>query len=235
MNSLLISAELFVYVALLFYVLGFLFRDELWLRGLLFIGTFFYILYYYFAADTPLWDAIITSGILGLVNIVMIGVVILERTTFAMNAETAELYSYFSNLSPGQFRRIMKRGQQQVSGEAQTLCREGETLDRLYFVVDGTVYITKGAKRSLVSDGSFVGEVAFLRGTPASATVDIGPGTTYVVWEHDVLRALMAKSPNLANALLAKFNMDLAGKVARSHPEDVKAQAYEGDARKLGS
>jgi len=53
------SAEIFVYGALLFYVLGFLFRDELWLRGLLFVGTIFYILYYYFAAQSPLWDAIL--------------------------------------------------------------------------------------------------------------------------------------------------------------------------------
>ena len=66
------SAGVFVNLALLFYVLGFLARDEIWLRGLILIGTAFYLIYYYYAADTPLWDAIFASGVLGLANIYMI-------------------------------------------------------------------------------------------------------------------------------------------------------------------
>jgi len=85
------TAEIFVYAALLFYVLGFLFRDELWLRGLLFVGTIFYIIYYYYAASNPLWDAILTSSILGVVNVAMIGVVIWERTKFTMSSDQASI------------------------------------------------------------------------------------------------------------------------------------------------
>ena len=41
-----LSAGMFVHLALLFYILALLAREELLLRGLLMIGTVFYIIYY---------------------------------------------------------------------------------------------------------------------------------------------------------------------------------------------
>lgn len=218
MLSYLLSAEALVYAALLFYAMGFLFRDELWLRGLLFIGTVFYILYYYYAAQSPLWEAIITSSILGVINISMIAVVALERTTFAMGADTAALYGHFSNLSPGQFRRIMKQGTMMVAEKDETISVEGEPLDHFYFVYDGQSKITKRGLTTKVPVGHFIGEVAFLKGVPATATVTVAKGSRYVIWQQSKLRQLMKKSPNLSNGLLALLNMDLAGKVATSQP-----------------
>jgi len=68
----------------------------------LFIGTMFYIFYYYYAAESPLWEAMFTSGLLGLVNVSMILVVLLERSTVGMGSDAAVLYGFFQNLSPGQ-------------------------------------------------------------------------------------------------------------------------------------
>ncbi len=218
MLSFLMSAEALVYAALLFYVLGFLFRDELWLRGLLFIGTMFYILYYYHAADSPLWEAIITSSILGFVNIAMISVVVFERTTFGMGADSAVLYGYFKNLSPGQFRKMMKQGSMHIAQKDETLAVEGETLNTFYFVFEGHSIITKRGISTDVPVGHFIGEVAFLKGGPATATARVQKGSRYVAWTHRDLKTLMKKSPNLSNALLALLNMDMAGKVGRSQP-----------------
>jgi len=60
--------------------------------------------------------------------------------------------------------------------------------------------------------------VAFLTGSRASASVRFEQGARYVVWEHAALQALMEKAPNLSNALLARLNLDMAGKVAVSFP-----------------
>lgn len=216
--SVILSAEALVYLAFVFYVLGFLFRDELWMRGLLLFGTVFYLLYYFYAPQTPLWDAILTSSIMGIVNIAMICVVVAERTTFTMSQEKAAIYTHFSNLSPGQFRRVMKRGDNCVAKARERLCVGGEPLRDLYFLVAGNAEITKRGETITVQAGRFVGEVAFLRGTPASATVDVLKGATYVRWDHAKLSALMQKSPNIHNAMVARFNLDLADKVATSQP-----------------
>jgi len=50
------SAGSFVYLALMFYVLGSLVRDELWLRVLILTGSFCYVIYYIYAPERPLWD-----------------------------------------------------------------------------------------------------------------------------------------------------------------------------------
>lgn len=216
--SFLMTAEALVYAALFFYVLGFLFRDELWLRGLLFIGTMFYILYYYHAAESPLWEAMLTSSILGAVNISMICVVAWERSTIGMRGDTASLYGYFENLTPGQFRRILKRGTLNTARERTKLSQEGDALEHFYFVYEGYSIITKRGKTTDVPAGHFIGEVAFLKGGPATATVEVAPGSHYISWRQDDLRRLMRKSPNLSNGLLALLNMDMAGKVATSQP-----------------
>jgi len=216
--SYLTSAESLVYCAVFFYVLGFLFRDELWLRGLLFIGTMFYIFYYYYAAESPLWEAMFTSGLLGLVNVSMILVVLLERSTVGMGSDAAVLYGFFQNLSPGQFRRIMKRGTLQTATRDEVLSKEGEPLTTFYFVFEGKSTIAKRGQTVEVPAGHFIGEVAFLKGGPATASVTVSKGTRYVAWKHEALRDLMQRSPNLSNGLIALLNMDMAGKVARSQP-----------------
>jgi len=139
----LFTGETFVYCALLFYVLGFMFRDELWLRVLLLIGTTFYILYYRFAAESPLWDGIYTSSILIAVNFFMICVIIIERSKFTMSSDMVSLYAHFPNLSPGQFKRLMKKGEMVVANEPTTLAEEGKTLSNLYYIFDGDVTLIK--------------------------------------------------------------------------------------------
>ena len=52
-EQLLVSKNI-VHVAALLYLVGFLFRDQLILRGLILVGDLVYILYFYFAPESPL-------------------------------------------------------------------------------------------------------------------------------------------------------------------------------------
>ena len=217
------SAGVFVNLALLFYVLGFLARDEIWLRGLILIGTAFYLIYYYYAADTPLWDAIFASGVLGLANIYMIIVISLERSTVFMSADDLALYQSFGTLNPGQFRLIMKRATREILSDDRVLAREGVVSDHLVFVVDGQFQVQRAAVVADVAPPSFVGEVGFLLERPASATVTARAGTEILQWQARDIRALMARKPELSNAMIALFNLDLAQKVARSMPSGDRA------------
>lgn len=210
------TAGIFVHLALLFYVLGFLVRDELILRGMILTGTAFYILYYYFAADTPLWDAIFASVVIGTVNAAMIIVIIRERSTIGMSPEMLRLYQLFETLTPGQFRRIMRCAQWRVAGEDERLCEQGVAPEYLYFIAEGEMTLTKDARSVRTSNGAFVGEIAFLLKGVASASVDLDRGTEYVRWPHTDLRRMMRKSPALSNALTALFNRDLARKLSAS-------------------
>jgi CRP-like cAMP-binding protein len=177
-----------------------------------------YLAYYYTVTDEPLWNAILTSGTLALVNLVMIGVVLLERTTFAMSRQAAAIFRSFDMLTPGQFRRIMRHGTVRTADETVRLTTEGMRVDKLCYVTAGKVILTKEGRRTEIPPRIFVGEIAYATGNVASATVELAEGSVWVEWDQDRLRRLARRFPALGVALVAQFNVDLLGKVANSQP-----------------
>jgi hypothetical protein len=213
-----LNVEYVVYLAFLFALAGYLARDELWLRLLMLAASANYLAYYYAVTDAPLWSAILTSGTLALVNLAMIVVVILERTTFTMTKPVASIYRSFDMLTPGQFRRIMRHGTIRRAEEPVRLTTEGMRVEKLHFVTDGGVTVTKQGRRTEIPARIFVGEIAYATGNVASATVEVSPGSAWVEWDQEALRRLTRRFPALGVALVAQFNVDLLGKVATSQP-----------------
>jgi hypothetical protein len=213
-----LNVEYFVYFAFAFALAGYLARDELWLRLLMFAASANYIAYYFTVAEGPLRDAILTSGALAAVNLVMICIVVLERSTFAMSPQMASIFRSFDMLTPGQFRRIMRHGTVRTADGVVRLTTEGMRVDRLCYVTAGRVFLTKEGRRTELPARIFVGEIAYATGNVASATVELEPGAVWVEWDQDRLRRLTRRFPALGVALVAQFNADLLGKVATSQP-----------------
>ncbi len=211
------SAGILVHFALLFYAAGFLIRDELWLRTLVLVGTFFYIAYYYFVSAVPLWDAILASSILALVNMVLIGVIIRERTLLAMSSHEAGLYSVFCTLTPGQFRRLLRHGCWRTAAKPEVLTEIEKPVNCLYYVVSGEIDLEMDSGAGTLDGEKFIGEIAFILGTNASATVTARPGAVYVEWDVTDIRRMMKRSLAFENAMIALFNVDMARKVATSN------------------
>ncbi len=215
------SVAVFAHFALFFYVIGFLTRSEIWLRLQILAGSIFYILYYYFVADDPLWEAIGGTIAIIIANMTIIGVIFYERSTAGMNRQMLELYRSFPTLNPGQFRRIMKFADWVTVDEAQVLTTQHKRPDHLFLVSAGTMLLQRGDKTVKLGAGNFVGEISFLIEGPATATVIAQPGATFVRWHRKDLTDVMDRSPRLANAISSLFNKDIARKLAVSWPEDV--------------
>lgn len=215
----LFSASVFVQLALLCYVLGLLARNELLLRGLLLMGTGFYILYYYFISDAPLWDAIWTSAVIGAANLLMMGVILYERSTIGMSPELLKLYQSFSTLNPGQFRKIMRHATWVTAEEEHQICAQGVRSDYLYLVSSGDMLLRSDGFDARIGSGNFIGEISFLIDGPATADVIAPKGVSYIRWERKKLTAMMDKAPRLSNAISALFNKDIARKLSASWPK----------------
>jgi len=212
------SAAVLVQFAFLFYALGFLTRDELWLRILVLTGTVFYLLYYFFIDETPLWEAIATTTILGLINTYMIFILILERTTFAMDDLTTRVFEKFDTLTPGQFRKVIKLATTTEVATQTVLTQQGQSIDRLHLVVDGSVNLEKSGQNHAMQAPLFLGEISFLLDDTASANVTVPKDATVVSWAFTDLHRLMDKAPAIRNAIIALFSRDLAQKLGRSAP-----------------
>ena len=213
-----LSVGVFVYLAFTIQVAGFLSRDELLWRSLMFAASICYLIYYFNVSDTPLVDALIANGVLATVNLIMIGIVIKERSTFGMSDEHLALFRHFPLLNPGQFRRLVKVAERIEVAEPETIVSEGEVPDHLYFMLRGPVEIIKGATSVDIQPGIFIAEIAYLTGNAASATVRVKSGAVYLRWQTRDLQRLLARVRGLDAALIASFNADLAQKVAFSIP-----------------
>ena len=207
-------SENIVHVGALLYLAGFLFRDQLILRGLIIAGDFVYIAYFYFAPDIPLWGGIFWSVMFTLVNVVMIGLIIADKMHFRMTAHEKQMFESLGDLSAGQFRQLLKAGHQQQAESHIAITLEGKPLNELFFVLDRKMQIEKRGHRAVTGSNTFVGEIAFLLSQPATATVTLEPGTPYFVWDSEKLRKLMLAKPDLGNSLNIAMNKKMAEKVA---------------------
>ena len=212
-----------IYVALAFGILGFLARDQLLLRLLMLGSTFNYLFYYGFVNDTPLWDPIFANLALGLANLTMICVIVIERSTIGMSSDEHAFYRRFPMMTPGQFRRL-RRAARPVQGPA-VLVRQGLPVRQLFYVHDGSVTVEKDGHRFTIGPDVFVGEVAFITGATASASVTVPETARVLGWTHDELDRLFRRMPSLRVALLAHLNADMARKVAASTPIERAAIA----------
>ena len=198
-------------------------RDELRLRVMIVVSTVVYIAYYYAVDGGPLWEAIITSVLMILINLWVLGQIILERTTFSMTPDEKRLFDGFETLTPGQFRRIARIAKWRIADdpEGTVLTREDQPSDSLFYVFEGIISVEKRGRQFRLPEGNFVGEVAFVLKRKTTATTVAPQGVRFVEWDSEALRKLGAKYEALRISLNALLTRDLANKLATSYRPDV--------------
>lgn len=199
---------------------GFVLRDELVLRVFVAAGISLDIAFYALQ-PVPIPQSILANSVLVSVNLVLIVVIVLERTTLRMSEADRALFAHFPTLSPGQFRRILRVAAKDTVASGSDLIAEGAPVEALYLVFADSYEIEKRGKRYTARGPAFAGEIAFLTGACSSASVRVPGGTRVVVFDSLALRRLMARRPAIHNAMVALFGEDLARKVAASVPMET--------------
>jgi Popeye protein conserved region len=197
--------------------LAFLLRDQLHLRVMMALSLFLQGLYYYAIPGGPFFDPLFWKVVSFAANAIMIVLVFGGRLDYGIPNDLRALFDKISVLSPGQFRKLVKESKRTVSSEDPLLV-EGQKPQQLHYLLRGFAEITKGHSRHKISSGVFLGEVAFLNSTAASATVHLGEDAECVTWDSTDLQSLMAKDKAIDIAMRGIFNHDLASKVANSVP-----------------
>lgn len=211
-----LGAGLLVYAAFVLDLCGFLTRDELWLRTLMLAGSGFYIAYLFLAAGVPLWDGIAAEAVLASVNMAMILVILGERSTYGMSDAALRLHAGLRLLSPGQIRRLVKVSVRVPAEASPEILTFGVRPERLYYLSEGAIELIKHGDTVELQGPMFLGEIAWLTGGPATATVRLRPGAVCLGWRHDDLRRLVDRRPAIGDGLSALLNADLAAKLALS-------------------
>ena len=220
--------DLVIALAVALQVAGFLFRRQVVLRLLVMAGSVCYVVYYATVGDEPLWAAIAGSTLLIAANMFGLAALLLEQTAFALARDQRHLLAAFAPMRPGQLRRLLRLAAPRRIEAETALTAEGETPAHLHFVVSGPLSLgRRGGPAFVIHGPCFIGEVAWLLGVPASATVAALPGAEVASWPVADLRRLARRSARLETALDAMIAQDMARKVARSVPSAPVAQAAQ--------
>ncbi len=200
------------------FFVGYLITNQIWLRLGLFAGTLLYIWYYMIAADTPLWAAVATSSATASANLIGLGILLSRRSQRLIPRAHRDIFSHFTRLSPGDFRKVMRLAERRRITTATVMTREGARPDALWFVLSGETQVTKQGETFALPPLLFTGEVAYLTGKPSVATVVAAPGAEVLSWDLGRLSRRMARDPRLRLAMDAMISADMARKIAQAFP-----------------
>jgi CRP-like cAMP-binding protein len=86
-------------------------------------------------------------------------------------------------------------------------------------IYNGSVGVElNGKELARLKDGNFVGEVSFITGGAATATVRALQPTRYVKWPKEAIRQLLNRNPSMRFAMQAMLSTDLSKKLMRRAP-----------------
>lgn len=206
-----------VHLGAILYLVCFAFRNQVALRLFAMAGDVVYTAYYFVVSDPPLWEAMFWSTANVAVNMIMLYLIFRDRQPGRMSDDELRLFRKLDTLSPGEFRRLVAAGTWRRVDNSTRLTDEGKQLDRLFYVLDGTPRIDKAGRSIESSAGVFIGEVAYLKKRPATASVNVEPGALYIEWTHAALDRLKRRQGGFEVALGRLLGADMAEKVARAN------------------
>ncbi|GGX54798.1 hypothetical protein GCM10007385_23930 [Tateyamaria omphalii] len=196
------------------FTLGYLIINQVILRLMILTGTLLYIWYYAVASDVPLWEAIYTSVVMGVANIIGLCSLFWRSSPLAVPYAHRDIYAQFQDLPPGDFRELVMRAKRYTLDQDTEVTSEGSPLASLYYVISGVIEIEKRGEAFAMPPRLFVGEVAYLSQQPSAATTWLRAGAEVLQWDVADLRARAARKSRFKLALEAMISRDLALKVA---------------------
>jgi CRP-like cAMP-binding protein len=121
--------------------------------------------------------------------------------SLAMEYRRSLVYSVFKGLPRHEVETLAARLETVHVEAGGTIVRQGAPADKFFIIVDGEVDVLreespgKGAKKvASLKRGQFFGEMAILRDSPRTATVQAVTATTLLTMDRDVFRGLVAQS-----------------------------------------
>ena len=227
--------NIFLHVANVLYLGSYSVRDILWLRVLTVIALSCLLPYYYYHNNDPQYEAIAWNVLFAVVNLVQIGMLIMERRPVFLGEDELRLYNMvFRSLTPREFMKLISIAEYRSEDQGYELLRQHKPVRYL-------VLISKGRGRVEVDDrpvaevcpGQFVGEMGFMTDQNASASVIASLPVEYLAWPTDQLKTLFQENPVLHVKTQGILGVDLVEKLrqegyATAHPSKVMSGYRKG-------
>lgn len=204
------------HVAYVLLIVSMLMRSMRWLRIFAICAGSVSAIYYWTQADyvSVFWETIFT-----LVNIFQLFYIAIENSRGKFSKDEGYfIETCLPGLERAQARRFVKLGAWTQVSDGAVLITEDTCPQRLKFVVDGTAIVKRKSKHlGKVGKGDFLGEMSYLTGKNASASVIAETTLRYLAFDRSVLKLHLDKNPEVRFALESSFNRNLVGKLVKTN------------------
>lgn len=221
MDYTLLIGQLSGHLASLLTMVAYLLRDILWLRFLTILSCFAGIAFLYIVPPKgPLWQPILWNVVFAIINIVQIAIIIKERTGIRFSEEEKELHeTLFKKFAPFEFMKLMRIAEWRQVAPGEVVMTEGQQLEELLLIYNGLLAVeVNREKKAELQDGHFIGEVSFVSGGAATATVRAIEPTRYIAWSRKEIDSLLNRNPSMRIAMQGMLTVDLSKKLTRRAP-----------------
>ncbi|MBS1538576.1 MAG: cyclic nucleotide-binding domain-containing protein [Bacteroidetes bacterium] len=195
-------------------------RNIMWLRILVVLGSAVSIVYTTQVVNDP-WAAgsdIAWNVIFIIINAYQLWV-LYRDSRFSYSAEERDIFTrIFHSLSPTTFRKLLSIAEWRDIPEGTILTNEGETVQNLFLIYKGlTVVIVGEHIVAHCGENNFIGEMSFLTGKSAAASVKTAAQTRCVVWTKEDLQILVEKNEDVLAGLQMVFSRNLVDKIGSNN------------------
>jgi Cyclic nucleotide-binding domain len=199
---------------------SYLVSDLYWLRVLAIVSLGLEGVYFYFGSTPPLWVGIGWAVVFVSINLVQLTLMTRERLTVRLSEREQLLHrGLFPDLTAVQFHRLLKIGAWRELDGGALLAVQGQPVPELLLIASGTVKVVVGTEIvALQQAGSFVGEMSFVSGENASATVAAADRVVLFAAAKPALDRLLAQDKDVKAALLRVIGHALTEKLKARHP-----------------
>jgi CRP-like cAMP-binding protein len=121
-------------------------------------------------------------------------------------AEALGRCTLFQGLTKDELKDLAKLTEDLEVDEGKVLCREGETAQEFFVIIDGEAEASKdGRPIRTMSDGDFFGEIALLEDVPRTATVTAKTPLRFFVLTRQSFWSLLERQPEVERKVLREL------------------------------
>lgn len=193
-----------------------------WLRAVAVAGLFVDILLFRLTGENWTrglgWDVVFI-----LVNLYQLFWLVRDRVSLRLPERDAPLLrDALSGLDDAQIARLLKAAEWKNFSPGEILTRQDAPLDSLYFLLSGRASVAVNS--SLITHlekGSFIGEIAYLTGNPATATVTVEEPSRALSFNRVRMAKVIASDEAINGIVYQMLGRDLAMKMRRANTRRV--------------
>ena len=195
----------------LFMLIALTIRNILFLRIILISAQGLFVAYNIVTANYTvlMWNCLFLA-----INLFQVMLLLRRRRPVQIPDEVADVYeNTFHDMSKREFLYFWQIGKEAVH-DKETIVEEGHPQEKVMLILNGSAAVMKNSTEiAELNRGSFVAEMSFLTGEPASADVMCRTPVTTITWSQDNLRNLKNLNFELWMKVQHVLSKDLVGKV----------------------